>query len=92
MDIDEVEEFLKNKKGVVVENAIIKYDEYENYDYTISSNFIIFENEEDAKKYIYENICENHEFYLYKNYEDLCVNAGTNVFICNELLRKGGNV
>ena len=75
----------KEMKGIKLEEAYVKYDEDGNYDYTIQSKILDFESDEEARKYVMNNIEKDYEYYFYESQEDLNNNNHYNVLICNNM-------
>lgn len=71
---------------MILEKAYVKYDKKGNYDVTLNSEYIEFETEEQARKFVEQNIEKNVEYYFYNTKKDI---EDCNFFddiICNYIL------
>lgn len=66
-----------------LEKAFVRYTKNGDYDYTISSEFLIFNTEEEARNYINKHIERDVEYYFYTEEED----AHYATVICNDILK-----
>lgn len=78
---------MKNEEKIIVEIALIKYTKKGQYDYTLNSEYKNFENEEQARNFIKNNIEKDYEFYLYHSKEDLEDSQHFDVVISNDILK-----
>ena len=56
--------------NIIVSDIFILYDTNGNFEDTKLLKIISFENEKEAKHFIYKNLQKNHEYYFYKNIEN----------------------
>lgn len=57
-------------KNVILEKALVQYDNEGKYDYTIESDYFFFKDMEDAKDFAMCNLERNYEFFFYKILEE----------------------
>ena len=73
---------------MILEKAFVKYDKNGNYDYTVQSDYMNFENEKEAREYVEKNIEKDYEFYFFETQEDIEENNHYDVIICNDLIKE----
>ena len=73
---------------MILEKALVKYDKNGNYDITLQSDFTKFETDEEARKFVNNNLRKDVEYYFYETQEDVENNNHYDVIISNDILSK----
>ena len=71
---------------MILEKALVKYNEKKEYDYTIESKFMNFETIKEIKTYINNNIEKDIEYFIYNSEKDIEKYECIESVICNNLL------
>ena len=70
-------------ENIILEKAYVQYYNNGDYDFTIESKYINFNNYDVAKEYAINNIEQDVEYYFYKSQQDVDNNNSFDTIICN---------
>ena len=73
---------------MILEKALVNYNVKGEYENTLESEFIEFENMEQIKDYINKNIIKDVEYFIYNNEEDVENNECIESIVCNDILKE----